>query len=219
MSEEKPTFKDELENIINALFALMPTANRISQFILLADGQDFEVMREAYPELLGDKKTRDKFFRIFGYKIEDGKIRETYTSYDDISRIFKEMLKNLIKQFFEMLGKDVNRDKIVAALLKEIPNPEEEWLVFRLQALKEASPLAVVILKVWKELSKEAKTYDFEIKELLEAIKKHTEISEEQLEGALNILMQYRLITKTYGDKYTFSEELKKYGDVLDETE
>ena len=58
MSEEKPTFKDELENIINALFALMPTANRISQFVLLADGQDFEVMREAYPELLGDKRTR-----------------------------------------------------------------------------------------------------------------------------------------------------------------
>lgn len=88
-----------------------------------------------------------------------------------------------------------------------------------MQALKEASPLAVAILKVWKELSKEVKTYDFEIQELLEGIKKHTEISEEQLEGALNILIQYRLITKTYGDKYTFSEELKKYGDVLDEIE
>jgi len=218
MSEEKTTFKDELENIINALFALMPTANRITQFILLADGQDFEVMREAYPELLGDKKIRDRFFRIFGYKVEDGKIREAYASSYDIAYI-RIMLKNLIEYLFKILGRDENRDTVTATLLKEIPNPEEEWLVFRLQALKEASPLAITILKVWKELAKETKTYDFEIKELSEAIKRHTEISEEQLDDALDMLIRYKLITKTYGDKYTFSEELKKYGDVLDEIE
>ena len=53
--EEEPTFENELENLLNAFYSLMPTANRISQFLMLAEGQDFETMREAYPELLGDK--------------------------------------------------------------------------------------------------------------------------------------------------------------------
>gem|GEM_PF-3685166 len=34
MSEEEPTFENELENLLNAFYALMPTANRISQFLL-----------------------------------------------------------------------------------------------------------------------------------------------------------------------------------------
>ena len=79
ISDEKTTFETELENLIDAFYALMPTANRISQFIALAEGNDYEVMREAYPELLGDKNTSDKFFKIFGYKIEEGKIRTTYS--------------------------------------------------------------------------------------------------------------------------------------------
>ena len=53
--EEEPTFETEL--VLNAFYSLMPTANRISQFLMLAEGQDFETLREAYPELLGDKKT------------------------------------------------------------------------------------------------------------------------------------------------------------------
>jgi len=59
--EEEPTFETELENLLKAFYSLMPTANRISQFLMLAEGQDFETMREAYPELLGDKKTSTAF--------------------------------------------------------------------------------------------------------------------------------------------------------------
>jgi|GEM_PF-2640766 len=212
---EEPTFENELENLLNAFYALMPTANRISQFIMLAEGQDFETMREAYPELLGDKKTRDKFFRIFGFRIDSGKITYSY-SYSSTSNL-PNKLKDLTDWFFGVFGKIEEREKITATLLKEIPNPELEWLTLRSQALKGADATAIAILKIWKAVAKETRNYDLEPKEILEVLKEHMELNEEQLKDALNMIMTYKLITKRYGDEYTFSEELKRYEDVLDE--
>lgn len=213
--EEEPTFETELENLLNAFYSLMPTANRISQFLMLAEGQDFETMREAYPELLGDKKTRDKFLKILGYEIENGKIKEQYMFYEYLGGTTKEG----ISRFFKILGNEENRNRIIAALLKEVSNPELEWLTFRLQALKEANAIAIAILKIWKAVAKKTRNYDLEPKEILEALKEHMELNEEQLNDALNLIMQYKLITKGYGEKYTFSDELKRYEDVLDEIE
>jgi len=215
MSEEEPTFENELENLLNALYALMPTANRISQFITLAEGQDFETLREAYPELLSDKKTRDKFLSILGYEIENGKIKESYRFYESLGGAINEG----ISRFFKIPGNEEYRNRIIAALLKEIPNPKLEWLTFRLQALKEADGGAIAILKIWKIVAKEKRNYDLEPKEILEALKEHMEPNEEQLNDALNLIMQYKLITKTYSEKYTFSDELKSYEDVLDDIE
>jgi hypothetical protein len=210
--EEETTFKTELENLLNAFYALMPTANRISQFIMLAEGQDFETMKEAYPELLGNKKTRDKFFRIFGYKIEEGKIKTTYPG-------IKDVVSSAISSFVRSFKKEDTRNRIIATILKEIPNPELEWLTFRLQALKKADATAISILKIWKTVTKETKTYDLEPKELLETLQERMELNEEQLKDTLNLIMQYKLITKTDSEKYTFSDELKRYEDVLDDIE
>jgi hypothetical protein len=175
MSEEEPTFENELENLLNAFYAIMPTANRISQFVKLAEGQDFKTMKEAYPELLGDKKTRDKFLSILGYEIENGKIKERYRFYEYLGGAIKEVTS----RFFEIPGKEEYRNRIIATLLKEIPNPELEWLTFRLQALKEADATTIAILKIWKAVAKETRNYDLEPKEILEALKEHIELSEE----------------------------------------
>ena len=212
MSEEETTFKTELENLLNAFYAMMPISNRISQFIMLAEGQDFKTMREAYPELLGDKKRRDKFFRIFGFKISDGKIETTYPSE------IRDMVSRAIDSSFRKLKDEEIRDRIIATILKEIPNPELEWLTFRLQALKEVDATAITILKIWKAVAKETRNYDLEPKELLETLQKRMELNEEQLKDTLNLIMQYKLITKS-GEKYTFSDDFKKYEDILDDIE
>ena len=213
MSEEEPTFETELENLVNAFYAIMPTANRISQFIALAEEQDFKTMQEAYPDLLSDKKIRDKFFRIFGYEVRDGKIKTTY------SRGFGDVVRSATNSFINNFREEEIRNRVIAAMLKEIPNPELEWLTFRLQALKEADATAIAILKIWKAVAKETGNYDLEPKEILETLKEHVELNEEQLKDALNLIMQYKLITKASGGKYTFSDELKRYEDVLDDIE
>lgn len=211
MSEEEPTFETELENLVNAFYAIMPTANRISQFIALAEEQDFKTMQGAYPDLLSDKKIRDKFFRIFGYEVRDGKIKTTY------SRGFGDVVRSATNSFINNFREEEIRNRVIAAMLKEIPNPELEWLTFRLQALKEADATAIAILKIWKAVAKETGNYDLEPKEILETLKEHVELNEEQLKDALNLIMQYKLITKASGGKYTFSDELKRYEDVLDD--
>ena len=213
MSEEEPTFETELENLVNAFYAIMPTANRISQFIALAEEQDFKTMQEAYPDLLSDKKIRDKFFRIFGYEVRDGKIKTTYL------RGFGDVVRSATNSFINNFREEEIRNRVIAAMLKEIPNPELEWLTFRLQALKEADATAIAILKIWKAVAKETGNYDLEPKEILETLKEHVELNEEQLKDALNLIMQYKLITKASGGKYTFSDELKRYEDVLDDIE
>jgi hypothetical protein len=210
MSEEEPTFEKELGNLIDAFFALMPTANRISQFVMLAEGQDFETMREAYPELLKDRNTREKFFKLLGYEIREGKIIGSYPNE------FRYLLNSPITSYLRILSNEEWRNRIIAALLKETPNPELDWLRFRLQALKEADATAVLILKIGKTVGKERRNYVLEPKEILEALKEHMELTDEQLKAALDLIMQYKLI-KEYGDKYTFSDELTKYEDALDE--
>lgn len=208
-NEEEPTFETELETLVDAFFALMPTANRISQFVMLAEGQDFETMSEAYPELLEDKKTREKFFKLFGYEIREGKIKYGYSN-------IKDLLSSSNTSFLRLLSNEEWRNRIIAVLLKETPNPEEDWLMFRLQALKESTPTAIRILKIWKAVAKEARNYVLEPKEILEALKEHMELTDEQLKDALDLILQYKLI-KEYGDKYTFSDELTKYENALDE--
>jgi len=168
-------------------------------------------MRVAYPELLGDKKNRDKFFRIFGYEIKEGKIIGSYPN------DFRYLLNSPITSCIRILSNEVWRNRIIAAILKEVPDPELEWLGFRLQALKEADATAIAILKICKAVAKGTRNYDLEPKEILEALKERMELNEEQLKDALNLMMTYKLITKRYGDEYTFSEELKRYEDVLDE--
>ena len=81
---------------------------------------NFETMREAYPELLGDKKTRDKFLKILGYEIENGKIKEQYGFYEYLGGTTKEG----ISRFFEILGNEENRNRIIATLLKEWGAPQ-----------------------------------------------------------------------------------------------
>jgi len=209
MSEEEPTFETELETLVDAFFVLMPTANRISQFLMLAEGQDFETMSEAYPELLEDKKTREKFLKLFGYEIREGKIKYGYSG-------IKDLVSSSNTSFLRLLSNEEWNNRITAALLKETPNPELDWLTFRLQALKESTPTAIHILKIWKAVAKEARNYVLEPKEILEALKEHMELTDEQLKDALNLILQYKLI-KEYGDKYTFSDELTKYENALDE--
>jgi hypothetical protein len=198
MSEEEPTFETELENLVNAFYAIMPTANRISQFIALAEEQDFKTMQEAYPDLLSDKKIRDKFFRIFGYEVRDGKMKTTY------SRGFGDVVRSATNSFINNFREEEIRNRVIAAMLKEIPNPELEWLTFRLQALKEADATAIAILKIWKAVAKETGNYDLEPKEILETLKEHVELNEEQLKDALNLIMQYKLITKASGENIRF---------------
>lgn len=211
MPDETPTFETELESVVDALYALTPMGNRISQFIELAEGQDYDVMREAYPELLGSKNTRDRFFKIFGFEVRDGKIRKAY------SGELRNLIESTVSDFNRKFKRDDLRDKVISSLLKEIPNPELEWLVFRLHALKEVDATAIAILKIWRVIAKETQqTGYFNADALLKDLKEYTELEEERLKDALNSMMSYKVIDKS-GERYVFSDSLKEYLDVVDD--
>ena len=78
--------------------------------------------------------------------------------------------------------------------------------------------MSIIILKVWEAVARETNSYELEPNTLLVEIQKHMEIEDEQLKDSLNLIMQYKLIVP-YGKKYTFSNDLKKYPDVLDDIE
>lgn len=216
MSEEKDAI-EQVDDLINILLSLAPTNNEITQFILLSENQDYQSMKEIYPDFLGDRKTRSNFLKALGMEItHDRKIGIEYNS-------VASNLKNTISSLFSLFEREDVRNKVSASLLTEIPNLKEEWIWIRLQTIQELSDemdspakLSVMILKILKKLREEG-SYDYqrlEFKKILENMPEH--VDESIMTTAIEILIKYKLL-KQSGEQYELSDDLWDYKLLIDD--
>jgi len=219
MVEEEKDPIQEVNDLVEILIALAPTYNRITQFILLADGSDYNSIKEMYPDLMKDRKVRDRIFKALGLRVrDDGKIEIEYYT-------LSYYLKHIIGYIFELFSRSDIRDKITAALLNEkISNLKEDWVWSRLKAIEEmskeskAASVAILILKILKKLREEGGyTYEWvEKDQIIENLGK--EIDESEILDAIDILLKYRLIEQ-YDQKYRLSYDVWEYKLLLDDIE
>jgi len=219
MEEERGNPIEEVNELVNTLIALAPTYSRIIQFVLLAEGSDYESVKEMYPDLMKDRKVRDRIFKALGMKVRDnGKIETELYS-------LGRCLKNIISELFELFGRSDVRDKMTAALFNEnISNLKEDWVASRLETLKEmsreskAATVSILILKILKKLREEGGyTYEWLEKDrIVENLGK--EIEESVILDAIDILLKYKLI-KQYDRKYGLSDDLWEYKLLIDDIE
>lgn len=208
----------EVNEIVEMLMALAPTNNRISQLILIAPGKDYKTVKEMYPDLMSDKRIRDRVLRALGMAIrDDGKIAIEYYG-------LGSYLDSVIKSIFELFGREDTRDKITAALLNEkISNLHEDWVWARLKTIEEmakeeGSPAAVsiLVLKVLKNL-RDKGGYEYNYVEIDKIAENMGETGDESLlADAIDILMRFGLLVQT-GEKYGLSDELWRYKLLIDD--
>lgn len=218
MSEEKDAI-EQVGELIDTMLFLAPTNNRISQFILLSEGADYQSMKEMYPDFLGDKKARSKFLKALGMEIRsDGKIDIGYNS-------VASGLKSTIGSLFSLFEREEVINKVSASLLTEIPNLREEWVWVRLQTIQELSKgdnspakLSVVLMKVLTKLRDDnSSNYRrLEFKQILETMPEP--VDEMIISSAMDILTKYQLISQ-FGEQYELSDDLWSYKLLIDDLE
>lgn len=202
----KVEVKKQLSNFIEALMALAPSRNYVTQFLYLVkiNGSiDYRILEEAYPDIVKDEHVRDAFAKAFGISFKD-KIYLEPGKYGDFLAGFIDKVLRLFEDP-EFLSK-------ASSLLKEeypqgIPNLAQEWLEVRLEGLS-SQAYGGSAIKVLKEIVRvgRAKT---------EELERSLGMCRGDVIEAVNLLKLYGLVKE---DPYGFvpSEDLRKYQKLLE---
>lgn len=141
------TAKERLNNLIDAILALSPSRNLITQFLATLP-QDYPTVHESYPEFIKDKITREAFSKIFGIsfeeKIESGTFGMDLTSF--VFKCFELFDERDLRNTLNTLLKDIR--------LEPLLNPRKEWLELKLRRIS-TMPNGQKALRVLKAIAKE----------------------------------------------------------------
>lgn len=207
--------KKHLNNIINALIALCPTRNYISQFLMVLP-EEYATMYDSFPEFLSDPQFRSQLQTILGLTIGP-KIQYSSNSFAEklvniIEFTFKTFENQAWLQEWNEFLKEVRDDKV--------PNVVEEWVSVKIQlAIKDPiyGKLSFMILKQITENLLNNQKFDatgqlIEPNNLkLDDLVVKLQISKSQLEPTINNLVNKFKIIQTKKQK---SNEGREY-DIL----
>jgi hypothetical protein len=205
-----------LANLVNALIALAPSRNYITQFLYLikinegekrfgeVEGISFRILENAYPEIVKDDQTREKISKVFGVNF-----KEKVTLAD---KGFGEYLTDFLSTVLTFFADDELRRELSSLLKDEFPQgvPDllEEWVSVRLRGLSSEPTLGGIAIRALKELVKRGSA-------TVEDLKKALGVEEWDLVDALTLCRLYGLVRVDYRGYYA-SDSLKKYSHLLE---
>lgn len=123
VSEEE--FKQHLSHLFEAMVAISPTRNYVSQMVHLLP-EERRQMRYAYPELFERMETQEFLTDGFGLEISEEEVSTKHRGpSSDLSSLINDIM-----QFFD----DEERRRLLNEYLdQEIPNPRREWIDHKLK--------------------------------------------------------------------------------------
>jgi len=122
--------KRHINTIFEALLALCPSRNYLSQFLsFLPD--DYASMHDSFPEFLGDRALREKLRSLLGFTYSTTIAVQVHSVGEKLSRVVALALEILSDTTLLGEGSELLRDARNGAPL---PNPSKEWAIMRLQA-------------------------------------------------------------------------------------
>jgi len=202
--------KKQLLNFVNALIALAPSRNYVTQLLHLVkvNGSiDYRILEEAYPDIVKNENIRDSFAKAFGISFKEKVHLEPGK--------FGEHLFDFIDKVFQLFEDSEFRSKIGSLLKDEypegIPNLAREWLEVRLKGLSSVPNYGKVAIRVLKEIVRAGRVE-------IEKLEKGLGMSRGELIEATNLLKLYGLLKE---DFYGFVpiESIKKYPQLLEGVE
>jgi hypothetical protein len=197
----------QLSNFVNALIALAPSRNYVTQLLYLIkinNTIDYRILEDAYPDVVKDEYVRESFAKAFGVSFKDKVSLEPGK--------YGEFLIDFVGRTLQLFEDAEFRSK-VSSLLKDeypqgIPNLAQEWLEVRLKGLSSEPTYGKLALKVLREIVRvgRAKT---------EELEKSLNMGRGDVIEVTNLLKLYGLIKE---DPYGFipSESLRKYPQLLE---
>jgi len=217
MNEKKDPIQ-EINEFLETLMAISPTYSRVSQFVLMSLGKDYNAIKEMYPDFLGERRTRERVLGALGMSVDsNGKITT-----EDYALSYS--LNSIIGYIFDLFERPEVRDRMTAALLNEkISNLREDWVWSRLKTIEEMSKVegspaavSVLLLKILKKL-RDGGGYEYNYVEIDRISENVGEtVDKSVLAEAIDILMKFRLLEQS-GEKYGLSDELWKYKLLIDD--
>lgn len=206
-----------LSNLVNALIALAPSRNYITQFLYLikinederyageAKGISFRILENAYPEIVKDDQTREKISKVFGVNFKEKVTLADKGLGDDLTNFL-----SIVLTFFA--NDELRRE--LSSLLKDefpqgVPDLLEEWVSVRLKGLSSEPTLGGIAVRALKELVKKGSA-------TVEDLEKALGEERWDLVDALTLCRLYGLVRVDYRGYYYASDPLKKYSHLLE---
>ncbi len=201
-------FIKHLSNFVRALIAIAPSRNYITQFLYVVKmngSVNYQILEDAYPEIMKDDYVRDAFAKIFGVSFGEKVSLE--------SRGYGYHLTGFIDEVFKLFESSEFRAK-VSALLKDefpegVPNLVEEWLEVRIRGALSDPNYGRNAIRILKEIAKVGRLK-------VEDIERRLELERGVIYQCLSLLDIYKLVRKEYDGSYVLCEELRRYLRVLE---
>jgi len=205
--------KEEMLKLVNALSALCPSNNYISQYIQMLP-MDYPSTYDMFPEFLSTLELRKLLEEILGI---------TYGANVDLGyagRVFAQNLKNFLEQILSFLEDTNIRQKLTAltgASDDAIPNPRKDWIEVRLKGVSlipNLGPHAIKIIALILESLEPMEGWR-SFSELVKLIK----LEEKQTREIINLLVsKYRLLVadnRSGKEGYRLADDLNRYREVI----
>jgi len=189
MSSEEINVKEHLNNLIEAVIALSPSRNYITQLFTVSP-MDYPTLYDAHPEILKDEEMRKVLVQVFnlsmGANIE---IRGGlgYDLVNFINSIFSKLENEEIRNALNEFLKNVRREPV--------PNLHREWIELRLKGVAMEPTYGRDSLRILKLLAETKEPYEYRCD--LEELLSKTGIDEARMRRIVDLLMaKFRLIEK-----------------------
>lgn len=181
--------KEHLNNLIEAVIALSPSRNYITQFFVVSP-MDYPTLYDAYPEILKDEEMRKVLVQAFSMSMgQNIEIRGGlgYDLVNFINSIFSKLENEEIRSALDEFLKDVRKESI--------PNLRREWIELRLKGVVMEPTYGRDSLRILKLLAETKEPFEYRCD--LEDLISKTGIDEARMRRIGDLLMaKFRLIEK-----------------------
>ncbi|AGB31694.1 hypothetical protein C488_14547 [Natrinema pellirubrum DSM 15624] len=206
LSEEE--FKENLAQLFEAMNALAPTRNYVSQMVQLLP-QERRQMRHAYPDLFEQMETQQFLNNGFGLQIDE---EEVSTSYQGTA----DQIESIVGDVMEFFGDDNRRQALEEYLDEEIPNPRKEWLDHRIKMAVSEPNYGEEIRTVFDTMLKygdQQNGYRLEI----DRVEELSEIEHGRLLEIKRFLVSELEIFEDRNEQFQFADAVMNYPAVIDQ--
>lgn len=206
VSEEE--FKEHLKQLFEAMNALAPTRNYVSQMVHLLP-RERRQMRHAYPELFEPAETQQFLNDTFGLEISE---EEVSTNYGNPAG----EIEDIIKKAMEFFDDEERRRGLEEYLDEDIPNPRREWLDHRVKMAVSEPNYGDEIRAVFDTMLKYGDQQNGH-RLNVERVDDLTDVEHGRLLEIKRFLVTEIGICRDRGDEFEFSNELVSHPEIIDQ--
>lgn len=200
-------FKEHLSQLFEAMVALSPTRNYVSQMITLLP-EERRQMRHAYPDLFEHMATQEFLTDTFGLQISEEEVSTR-------NRRPAGEIESMINDIMNFFDDDDRRRQFEEYLNQEIPNPRREWFDHKIKMAVSEPNYGEDIQTVFDTMLKfgdKDNGYRLDINRMDEL----TDVEHGRLLEIKRFLVSELDLLRDQNEQFEFESDVMKYPDLVD---